>query len=137
MSRPWSAPGPMEHPDGFNHGCCRCNVSSTCRSSIEKALLSRKGESCLKCLQRCGKSRDAQSGCSACHRACALCAGAPWRASALLVVRIFWIFFALIRHPPPTPPCLEVRCTYNLLSNCSYNPTISLITTGTLDIIGL
>ena len=32
---------------------------------------------------------------------------------------------------------LEVNCTYNLLSNCSYNPNISPITTATLDIIGL
>ena len=42
---------------------------------------------------------------------------------------------------PPTlnpKPYLEVRCTYNLLSDCSYNPIIiSLITTVTLDIFGL
>ena len=34
-------------------------------------------------------------------------------------------------------PYLEVHCTYNLLSNWNYNPNISPITTGTLDIIGL
>ena len=32
---------------------------------------------------------------------------------------------------------LEVHCTYNLLSNYSYNPNISPITTVTVDIIGL
>ena len=32
---------------------------------------------------------------------------------------------------------LEVRCTYKLLSNCSYNPSIHPIATVTLDIIGL
>ena len=32
---------------------------------------------------------------------------------------------------------LEVRCTYNLLSSCSYNLIISPISTVTLDIIGL
>ena len=32
---------------------------------------------------------------------------------------------------------LEVYCTYNLLSNCSYNLNISPITIVTLDIIGL
>ena len=32
---------------------------------------------------------------------------------------------------------LEVHCTYNLLSNCSYNPIVSPITTVTLDIMGL
>ena len=32
---------------------------------------------------------------------------------------------------------LEVHCTYNLLSNCSYNLNISPITIATLDIIGL
>ena len=31
---------------------------------------------------------------------------------------------------------LEVHCTYNLFSNCSYNLHISPITTVTLDIIG-
>ena len=29
---------------------------------------------------------------------------------------------------------LEVGCTYNLLSNCSYNPVISPITIVTLDL---
>ena len=32
---------------------------------------------------------------------------------------------------------LEVHCTYNLLSNCSYNPIVNPITTVTIDIIGL
>ena len=32
---------------------------------------------------------------------------------------------------------LEVHCTYNLLSNCSYNLNISPITTVTPDIVGL
>ena len=32
---------------------------------------------------------------------------------------------------------LEVHCTYNLLSNCSYNLNISSITIVTLNIIGL
>ena len=32
---------------------------------------------------------------------------------------------------------LEVSCTYNLLSNCSYNLALSPITTVPLDIIGL
>ena len=32
---------------------------------------------------------------------------------------------------------LEVHCTYNLLSNCSYNLNISPITIVTLDILGL
>ena len=32
---------------------------------------------------------------------------------------------------------LEVRCTSNLLSNCSYDLIISPITTVALDIIGL
>ena len=32
---------------------------------------------------------------------------------------------------------LEVHCTYNLLSNCSYNLNISPITIVTLGIIGL
>ena len=31
---------------------------------------------------------------------------------------------------------LEVHCTYNLISNCSYNPNINSITTVTLDRIG-
>ena len=26
------------------------------------------------------------------------------------------------------PVSLEVHCTYNLLSNCSYNPTVSRVT---------
>ena len=32
---------------------------------------------------------------------------------------------------------VHVHGTYNLLSNCSYNPDISPIATVTLDIIGL
>ena len=28
----------------------------------------------------------------------------------------------------PEPGYLEVHCTYNLLSNCSYNPIISRVT---------
>ena len=32
---------------------------------------------------------------------------------------------------------LEVHCTYNLLSNCSYNPIVNPITTVALDILGL
>ena len=35
------------------------------------------------------------------------------------------------------PRYLEVHCTYNLLSNCSYNLNISPIITVTLNIIGL
>ena len=34
-------------------------------------------------------------------------------------------------------PYLEVHCTYNLLSNYSYNPNISPMTTVSLDLIGL
>ena len=32
---------------------------------------------------------------------------------------------------------LEVHCTYNLLSNCSYNPIVNPITTVNLDIMWL
>ena len=32
---------------------------------------------------------------------------------------------------------LDVRCTYNLLSNCSYNPVISRVTVVMGSIIGL
>ena len=34
-------------------------------------------------------------------------------------------------------PYLEIRCTCNVLSDCSYNPIINPITTVILDIIGL
>ena len=34
-------------------------------------------------------------------------------------------------------PYLEVHCTYNLLSKCSYNPNIGSMPTVTPDIIGL
>ena len=39
-------------------------------------------------------------------------------------------------HPNPKP-YLEVHCTYNLLSNCSYNLNISPVIAVTLDILGL
>ena len=38
---------------------------------------------------------------------------------------------------PLIPYYLEVRCTYNLLRNCSYDLIISPIITVTLDLIGL
>ena len=46
-------------------------------------------------------------------------------------------------EPTPITPAgqktqyLEVRCTYNLLRDSTYNPVINPITTVTLDIIGL
>ena len=39
--------------------------------------------------------------------------------------------------PGQAVPYLEVHCTYNLLSDCSYSPNISSIIVVTLDIIGL
>ena len=38
-------------------------------------------------------------------------------------------------HTLNPKPYLEVRCTYNLLGNCRYNPIINPITTVTPDII--
>ena len=49
-----------------------------------------------------------------------------------LPVAVFRFYFLR-----PSDGHLEVHCTYNLLSNCSYNLNISPITIVTLDIIGL
>ena len=43
----------------------------------------------------------------------------------------------IIPSSPKGTPHLEVRCTYNLLSSCSYNPIISRVTVAMGFILGL